>query len=296
MTDPKDGATEAPRSGGAGGFRPERFRFVLVEPSYGGNVGSAARALRNLGFSRLEIVAPRCEIVGEEARKMAMEAVGLLRSARVYTSLDDALDGAVAVVGTTRRRGKLRLPHHSLEALTPEILRLAAAGEVALLFGREAHGLYDAELDRATHVAQILSEPGAPSFNLAQAVLLAAYELRRQAEGVGPAAAPAGEPPAEHAFREAMFRHLEAALRASEFLQEQTAEGMMRRIRRMLGRAELTRSEVKILRGIASKILWLCGRTGLPMPDEETLRRVEAGALAATAGGGRDPEHEGGGT
>ncbi len=270
-------------------WRPEGFRFVLVEPTYGGNVGSAARALKILGFHRLDLVRPRCQVLGEEARRMAMEAVDLLRQARVHEDLDAALDGTVAIVGTTRREGKFRRPHYRFDELTSDLLRLAGAGDVAVVFGREAHGLYDDELDRATHLARLLAEPNAFSYNLGQAVLLAAYELRRAAELVAPAAASAREAPADHARREAAFRHLEVALRTAGYLQEQTAEGLMRRIRRMLGRAELTVAEARILRGIASRILWLCGRAGLPGPNPAERRWIEEGAAAGTVAGSDGP-------
>lgn len=272
---------------------PERFRFVLVEPTYGGNVGSAARALKILGFRRLDLVRPRCQVLGEEARRLAMEAVDLLQEARIHEDLDAALEGAVAVVGTTRREGKLRRPHYRFDELASDLLRLAGAGDVAVVFGREAHGLYDDELDRATHLARLLAEPDAFSYNLGQAVLLAAYELRRAAGRVAPAAAAVLDAPADHAQREAALRHLEVALRTAGYLQEQTAEGLMRRIRRMLGRAELTAAEARILRGIAGRILWLCGRAGLPGPGEAERRWIEEEARAATpagTGGPRDDE------
>lgn len=234
---------------------PGRARFVLVEPQAAGNVGAAARALKNLGFHDLALVAPRCDARAHEARWLAVDAVDVLEGARVFPDLDAALEGAGTVVGTSRRKGKQRRPHYRLDEFAPELARLSGAGEVAFVFGREEYGLTDAELDRCTHLVHFLSSEDYPSFNLAQAVLLAAYELRRAAQG-----APEGEPseqPAEHAAREAMYSHLETALFAAGFLYEDTAEGMMRRIRRILGRAVLSPGDVKIFRGIARQILWL---------------------------------------
>ena len=239
---------------------PGRFRFVLVEPRSEGNVGAAARALKNLGFGRLVLVAPGCDPRGEEARRMAVDATDLLEEMEIHADLDAALDGARTVVGTSRRKGKQRRPHFRLDELAGDLPRLAAAGEMAIVFGRERYGLTDSELDRCTHLVHFLASHDFPSFNLAQAVLLVAYEIRR---------ALAGPPPAEplpaladHATREAMYAHLEQALRVVGFLHEDTAEGMMRRIRRMLGRAALAPGEVKILRGIARQILWLARTTG----------------------------------
>jgi TrmH family RNA methyltransferase len=246
-------------------------RFVLVGPQSGGNVGAAARALRNLGFSRLDLVAPECDPLGEEARRMAVGGAGLLGRARVHASLDEALDGAGAVIGTSRRVGRQRRPHFRLDALAPDLARLAAAGGLAFVFGREDSGLTDAELDRCTHLVHFLASEELPSYNLAQSVLLAAYTLRLSLAGPAPDERP--QPLADHASREAALGHLEAALLAIGFLREDTAEGMMRRIRRILGRADLTPGDAQIVRGIARQVLWLARTAGLPVPSEAELPR-----------------------
>ncbi len=239
-------------------------RFVLVGTLAGGNVGASARALANLGFRDLRLVAPACDPRGEEARRMAVDAASLLDRARVHATLDEALRGAATVVGTSARVGKHRRPHWRLDAWAPELARLARAGPLAFVLGREDHGLSDAELDRCTHLVHFLAAETYPSFNLSQAVLLCAYTLRLALEGES--REPALEPPAPHELREPMYAHLEAALRATGFLKEDQAEGMMRRIRRMLGRAALTPGDVKIVRGIARQTLWLAGHPEAPGP------------------------------
>jgi TrmH family RNA methyltransferase len=258
-------------NGGNGEADLARVRFVLVGPQSGGNVGGAARALANLGFSRLDVVAPECDVRGEEARRMAVGAAGLLADARVHAGLDEALDGAGAVIGTTRREGKQRRPHYRLDALAPQLSRLAAKGELAFVFGREDSGLTDAELDRCTHLVHFVSSDALPSYNLAQSVLLVAYTLRLSVPGAAPA--PVEEPLADHASREAALRHLEAALLAIGFLQEDTADGMMRRVRRILGRADLSPGDVQVVRGVARQVLWLARAAGLEVPAEDDLPR-----------------------
>ncbi|HEX5042694.1 MAG TPA: RNA methyltransferase [Candidatus Polarisedimenticolaceae bacterium] len=236
-------------------------RFVLVEPQSAGNLGSAARALKNLGFSALHLVAPRCDPRSLEARALAVDAWDLLDEAKVQDTLDDALQGMRTVVGTSARTGKQRRPHHRLDAFAPDLARLAAAGPLAAVFGREAHGLSDAELDRCTHLVHIAASPDYPSFNLAQAVLLVAYTLRLGLD----TAPPPGEEEAsaDHGSREAMLAHLEDALRAIGYLHEDTAVPMMRRLRRFFGRAELTAGEAAIFRGIARQVLWAAGQAKL---------------------------------
>ncbi len=258
------------REGATG--RTSRFRFILVEPQSGGNVGAAARALKNLGFDRLDLVAPTCDPRGEEARKMAVDASDVLLSARVHDGLDSALEGAGAVVGTSRRKGKQRRPNWRIDELADSLTALATAGEVAILFGRETYGLTDEELDRCTHLAHFVASDLYPSFNLAQAVLLVAYEIRLALAGAAPDAV---GPLADHSSREAMYAHLEAALRATGFVQEETAGGMMRRIRRILGRASLTPGDVRVLRGIARQTLWVARRAGIEIAGPATRDELD---------------------
>jgi TrmH family RNA methyltransferase len=252
-----------------------RFRFVLVEPQYSRNVGSTARALKNLGFHRLALVAPACNPRDQDATVLAVDAVDVLLAAETFPTLDAALVGAATVVGTSRRVGKERQPHWRLDELVNELIRLSGSGDVAFVFGREADGLEAEELDRCTHLVHILADAEYPSFNLSQAVLLVAYELRRALEG--PPATEAIPTIADHASREAMYEHLEEALRAVGFVQDPTGEGMMRRLRRILGRAELTPGDVRVVRGIARRILWLSRQTsgaeieGDAEPGEESL-------------------------
>ncbi|MDX1387818.1 MAG: RNA methyltransferase [Acidobacteriota bacterium] len=241
-------------------------RFVLVGPEYGGNVGAAARALKNLGFSRMHVVAPRCDLDGDEARRMAMDARDVLGAAAVDPDLDVALAGARTVIGTTRRTGKHRQPHWRLDRLVLEMARLADVGDLAVVFGREKHGLSDDEIDRCTHLVYFPSSEAYPSFNLAQAVLLTAYELRLALLDDSDAGE-APELPADHGARESMYAHLQAALEVIGFLHDDTTEPMMRQLRRMLGKASMTEAEVGIVRGIARQVLWLASEAGLHVPE-----------------------------
>lgn len=242
------------------------MRFVLVEPVYAGNVGAAARAIKNLGFDRLVLVNPSCGSLDLDARRMAVGALDVLERAEVRESLDSALADARTVIGTSRRKGKHRKPHWRLDELAGEMVKLAAAGEMAVVFGRETHGLSDAELDRCTHLVYFPSSAEFPSFNLAQSVMLVAYELGLAR--IGPPDSPATDPPATHTEREEMYAHLRAALWAVGFLHEDSADVMMRRIRRMLDRALLSPGEVKIVRGMARQTLWAARQAGLEPPEE----------------------------
>ena len=246
-------------------FDADRVRFVLVEPRAAGNIGAAARALKNLGFSRLALVRPVGDPLSADARRMAVDAADLLAAATLHDDLDDALVGAQRTVGTTGRTGRQRRPHHRIDAFAEELARHAHEGPLAIVFGREDRGLTDDELDRCTDLVRLPSSPELPSFNLAQSVLLVAWELRRAALPSEPADTP---PPADHETREAMLEHLRLALLTIGFLRDETAPSMMRKLRRMLGRAGMTRDEATILRGIAQQVLWAAGRAGLKPPSD----------------------------
>jgi TrmH family RNA methyltransferase len=239
-------------------------RFVLVEPRYGGNVGAAARVIKNFGFDRLDVVDPREGTDHEEALRMAVDAADVLQSARTHHTLDEALEGAATVVGTSRRMGKHRQPHHRLDALAPLLPGLADRGELALVFGREDHGLSDVDLDRCTHLVYVPTDAAYPALNVAQTIAIVAYEARRALDATAVQAPdPDEEVLAEHAGREAMYAHLEEALSAIGFLKIGQLEGMMRRLRRILSRAQLTAGDVDVVRGIARQILWLSRESGL---------------------------------
>jgi len=258
--------------------RRDAIRFVFVEPRYGGNVGSAARVLKNFGFGRLDLVAPREGADHEEAVRMAVDAADVLAAAKTHATLDDALDGAATVVGTSRRMGKHRQPHHRLDALAPLLPGLASRGEVALVFGREDHGLSDADLDRCTHLVYVPTVAAYPALNVAQTIAIVAYDVQGALDAALPPAPDSAPDPApdpeeealvDHAGREAMYAHLEQALLAIGFLKLGQLEGMMRRLRRILSRAELTAGDVDVVRGISRQILWLAKQAGLDLSSRQ---------------------------
>lgn len=155
-----------------------RMRIVLVEPQGPRNIGSVCRAMKNFGLARLVLVNPAV-VDHPEAREMASSAGDLLQAAQICTTFDEAIAGATFVVGTTARprdRILVRTPSRT----APEIVAHAAnGGEVAIVFGREASGLTQEELLKCQLALSIETAPEYGSLNLAQAVLLTAYELFR---------------------------------------------------------------------------------------------------------------------
>lgn len=240
----------------------DRMRFVLVEPQSPGNVGAAARALHNMGLSRLTVVGD-ADLGGLQARRMAMGAAPLLERAVRAGSLQAALAGAGLTVATTRRAGKNRGPMVDIREAVGRGMGAAAVGnEVAFVFGREDAGLTTAELDACHLLARIPTAPDYPSLNLSQAVLVTAYEIWRLAAGEDLPGTDARDL-AEAGEVEAMLRDLAAILDEIGFLNPQNPEEVMHGIRRMLGRAALDPREVRILRGMVRQIRW-AARRGKP--------------------------------
>jgi tRNA/rRNA methyltransferase len=226
--------------------------IILVRTKYPGNLGAAARAMNNMGLSRLHVVAPQCEI-NEEAQRMAKSGKKILARAKTFRSLKSALRGMHLVIGTSAKTGGKRTYGAPLKALAPRILAQAAKQRVGIIFGPEDTGLTDDDLIFCHRLLRIPTHARARSVNLAQAVMLVGYELF------------AGQRPqnpdrvarlASASQVEAMYGQLEAALGNIGFLHPQNARHMMFAMRRLLGRAGLETEDVGILRGIARQIAW----------------------------------------
>ncbi len=154
----------------------EKIAIVLVEPREPGNIGAAARAMANMGLSRLVLVRPPEHRV-PEAFRMALAARPILESAEVVDDLGQALAGFGLVAGTTRRPGAGRRGRVTPRQFAAELPVVAAANDVAILFGREESGLTNDQLQYCQRLVTIPSSDGFGSLNLAQAVLTIAYEI-----------------------------------------------------------------------------------------------------------------------
>jgi len=224
----------------------DNVRVILSHTSHPGNIGAAARAMKTMGLSRLYLINPR-HFPDVQATAMAASADDVLAKAVVCSSLEEALQGVVFVVGMSARVRDI-----SQEVLAPrEAMPLVAqqsSQPVALLFGAETSGLTNDELARCQLMVRIPVNPEYTSLNLASAVQLIAYELRLAA-GQGECGAPEVVPAsAEHV--EGYFKQLEETLTEIEFLHGQHSTKLMHKLRRLYARARLELEEVNILRGI----------------------------------------------
>ena len=232
--------------------RLDSIRTVLVETHHPGNIGGAARALRTMGLSQLVLVRP-VRYPDPQAEWRAAGGVDVLRSARVVDTLDAAIADCGFVVGTSTRNRRIPWPVASAQEAAERIVAEASKRPVAILFGREASGLENDELHRCHLHLQIDANPDYPSLNLAMAVQVVAYEIRRAAEGAKPAE-PWDRLPATVAEVEGLMRHLESVLVEVDFLDPGNPGQTMTRLRRLFARIHPDDTEVKMLRGVLTEI------------------------------------------
>lgn len=224
-----------------------RLRVVLVAPQHPGNIGAVARAMKVMGLSELVLVAPE-DFPSPDAYARASGADNVLDSARVCTTLDEAIADCTLTLGTSARARRTAWPLMDVRDGAREAVGKAQSGQrVALVFGRERSGLTNEELDRCQIHLRVPTNPEYASLNLAAAVQVVSYELR-MATGDTVAAAPVEEPVTARDM-EGLYAHWAAVLTASEFLDPNEPKLLMRRLRRLFNRAAPDRTELNILRG-----------------------------------------------
>lgn len=236
----------------------KRLRFVLVETSRAGNVGSVARAMKTMGFSDLVLVAPRCADPLNEAEAIAFAsgAGDVLQGARVVASFQEALEGCNFAAAVSAR-----LREFSPPVWTPRAFAAHAAGQdelwPALVLGNERVGLPNEIVEQCNVLINIPANPDYSSLNLSQAAQVLAYECRQAAAGDTVPARGVGfhGDAASVAQIEGMYAHLEEALVALGFLNANNPKKLMPRLKRLFARTQLETEEVNILRGIAREII-----------------------------------------
>ena len=232
----------------------DRLRYVLVRTSHPGNIGSAARAIRTMGFTRLELVRPQ-RFPDPEADALAAGAPGVLQTARVHAALPDALAGCGLALGLSARRRGVTLPELSPREAARQAWQAAREGnEVALVFGNEQSGLDNAELAHCHAMVRIPSVDDYGSLNLAQAVQVMAYEMRLASlAGDAPYVPQAKDPPAELEQMEQFFVHLSQALHDIDFHKGRSPRTIELRLRKLFMRARPDQRELRILHGILAE-------------------------------------------
>ena len=254
----------------------DRVRIVMVGTQHPGNIGSAARAIKTMGLSRLVLVAPE-RYPDREADALAAGAKDVLLDAVVLDEPAAAVADCRLVLGCTARDRRIAMPQWSPREAAAEANRVAAqGGEVAFLFGRERTGLENDELQLCHAAVYIPSNPDYGSLNLAMAVQVLAYELRLALlSGATPASSLRDEPLADHAQLEGFFAQLADLLDAIDFHKGRTPEAAMHKFRRLFMRADLDEREVRLLRGMlsdAQRMVRMAGDKDAPLSPPEGFR------------------------
>jgi len=227
-------------------------QFVLVGTESPGNLGSAARALKTMGFTRLTLVEPLCDPQHEEARRLAHNAEEILAECQRFPTLDAALSGTHFSIGTSQRPRWHAPPYYLAEEAAPLALERAAAHEVALVFGRESSGLNNEELSRCSILSSVPAITRVPSLNLAQAVMVYAYELHRaslRAESAGANVGFAWQL-ANHAELEQFYHHLNATMTRLGARPAHTMDEYLEKFRRVFGRVPLESRDLMLLHSL----------------------------------------------
>ena len=228
----------------------DNIHFILIEPQEPGNIGAVARAMRNMGFSKLELVNP-VPFHTKEAKWMSCQAYEMVKKAMVYKTFKEAINGKSLVIGTTRRIGKRRGIILPLRNSVKRIVAAAKKNKIAILFGRERNGLLNQEVEECGFMITIPSEPEAASLNLSQSVMLVAYELAQKTcktetpEFIG------------HEKLDALYERIEYLLKLLEYIprgDRHLEKKIMKNLKHFIGRAGLTEWELNMLQGLCAQI------------------------------------------
>jgi len=233
-----------------------RITFVLCRSRTGGNIGAAARAIKNMGIGRLALAAPE-DYHKAEARMLASNASDVLEGASIFDTIDDAVADQAIVLGTSRR-----IKSHRLRIMTPReaagyVLRNLGKDSAAILFGPEDNGLNSDDLAKCHAVISIPVDDKQPSLNLAQAVMVIAYELRMAID----------ELPSVRSFGDAsdleisqMIEQASAVLDRSGFFMRNPRERVLLHLKEIFANGVSTSQDARIIRGIFRRIAWALER------------------------------------
>ncbi|GAB5414855.1 MAG: tRNA (cytosine(32)/uridine(32)-2'-O)-methyltransferase TrmJ [Congregibacter sp.] len=267
-------------------MNPDRIRIVLIETSHPGNIGAVARAMKNMGLTRLVLVAPE-QFPDEQATWRAVSAADVLESAVVVDSFAEAVADCAFVVGTSAKDKRIPWPVLDARRAAAEVAAQSARGEVAIVFGREDNGLSNDELMRCNLHLAIPTSDVYTSLNLAMAVQVVAYELHMQsAEGTLPDSAVSDwdAAPATQENIERFYAHLEETLSEIGFLNPKAPRQLMPRLRRLYGRLNMDEMELNILRGILTETQKRIEPVDWPSRLAENARRRAVGKAGGELG------------
>lgn len=226
----------------------DQIKIVLLQTFHPGNIGAAARAMKNMGLSQLVLVNP-VSFPDEEATSRAGQAVDVLENAQVVSSLEEAVADCALVIGTSARDRTIKLPALNAEQAGQKMVAESAAGPVALVFGRERMGLHNEDLKQCHFQVNIDASPVYPVLNIAQAIQLMTYEIFK-ASGLSSHKEEFSNNTIYPTNEELnhFYGYWQELLEQHEFKQEQSDSNHMDHLRAMIRRARPSRKELGLLR------------------------------------------------
>jgi TrmH family RNA methyltransferase len=236
----------------------EKIRIVLVNTSHPGNIGATARAMKNMGLSKLTLVQPK-QFPSLDALNRAAGAIDILDYAQVVDSLEEAIADCVWVAGTSARLRTIEWPIYEPRECVQQSLDFIEEGEVAVVFGRENSGLTNDELELCNALLHIPTNPEYSSLNVAAAVQVVSYEYRlaliSEKAQKSKGKKHQKDALAKNEQLDSMHAHLKEALLSVDFFGTNNPDVIMRRLKGLFNRAGTTQREVGIIRGICKAIL-----------------------------------------
>ncbi len=245
----------------------KNIAIILVEPQGPINIGACCRIMKNFGFSDLRLVNPCPDYKSKDARKMALTAQDMLTTATLYTTLISALENCNIAFGTTRRSGKYRSDFITPDITAKKIQNYDNRTKIALVFGREDTGLTTDELKTCQKFVTIPTNDAFASMNLSHAIGILLYEINKADKALND---PEISKPIQDDNQilatgkelEQMYSHMEKTLTKIEYLDPQNPDHLLKSYRKIFGKAELTNRDVRIIRGLISKIDWIESQRG----------------------------------
>ena len=242
------------------------IRWVMMRTSHPGNVGSAARAIKTMGFSALHLVEPAYEYMARKAEAISLSsgAFDVLEAAQNHETMLEALGESQLVFGLTARDREFGPPAISLhEAVSMASSAVVANKPVSFVFGTERTGLDNEDLKHCTHRVWIDANPSYPSLNLAQAMMIVAYSMRQglmkelAIDSSAPESLASNNAPelADPSAIAAMLEHWQQGLEAIDYLKPENPKKLMPRLQSLFARTALQKEEIDLLRGIAKQML-----------------------------------------
>ena len=229
-------------------------RVILVETTHPGNIGAAARAMKNMGMTELVLVNPY-DFPNKKAIYRSASAEDVVKSARVVATLEEALADCQLVIGTSARDRRIPWPMLTPRECGEHVSVADSSGKlVGLLFGRESRGLKNDELQKCHYHVNIPTGEAYSSLNLAMAVQVLTYEILQARLGEDIPKLKWDRPLASSEAMERLFEHLESTLIQVKFHDQDNPRQLMTRIKRMFSRIQPDEMEVNILRGFLSEI------------------------------------------